>query len=95
VRWSSLSAFTGFTNGGEVEFGTAIEGIDSCGARKARIPGARPQPVAGRRGKRGNRRAATAAGRCAFSAHPGSFQETAITFLACRVSMPRRALASG
>src|ERR1700761_7548754 len=34
-RWSSLSAFTGFTRGGEGEFGTAIEGMGGWGRGKA------------------------------------------------------------
>src|SRR6201996_2057490 len=37
-RWSSLSAFTGVTKAGEVEFGTAIEGIGGAGAGKAEDP---------------------------------------------------------
>jgi hypothetical protein len=42
---------TAFTKGGGEEFGTAIEGIDSHGAGKVRIPGRRPKPLVGRGGK--------------------------------------------
>jgi Family of unknown function (DUF6049) len=64
---------TEFTKAGEEKFGTAIEGIDSRGAGKARIPGGWPKPLAGQRGKGSDRRAATAARGGAIIADPGSF----------------------